>query len=312
VYAQDPFGTALAGTWLRKRFSLPLIIGNHSNFLDNRLWIAERPLFFSMLNKVAHYTLPRADAWRVLNDTERAIYTTGLHLPEKRIYMLNTPVPLAQFYTSVSADKCAALRQKLEIPVDAPVVLWVGRPVRVKRLPILFKAFRIVVDQIPNARLVLVGKQQLRQEPLERYINDERIAQNVVWLKSGVPHAELPAYYQMANVYLQTSNYEGFGKVMVEAAASGLPVVSTKSAGAERIVCDGETGFLVPIDDARACGERIIWLLNDAEQAQRMGEQGCKHVLERFDYEHNMQAIVTMWREVATRGLQNLKLKKVM
>jgi glycosyltransferase involved in cell wall biosynthesis len=298
VYTQDPFGTALVGTWLRKRFGLPLIIGNHSNFINNALWIAERPLFFSFLNRLAKYTLPRADAWRVLNEIERDIYTEQLGLPAKRIYMLNTPIALDRFRTLVDRDICARLREKLGIPMKSPVLLWIGRPVRFKRLPILLKAFQILLERLPEARFVIIGKSALQQEPLDSLIKEQGLTQHVIWLKEGVAHSALPPYYQLANVYAHTSHYEGFGKVMVEAAASGLPIVAVDSAGTRRIVRDRQTGFLIPMDDVQTIAERVLWLFTHPEQAHVMGEKGRTYVLRRFDQQRDIANIIRMWQNV--------------
>ncbi len=298
IYTQDPFATAAAGLLVRRRFKKPLIIQNHSSFIDNELWIAERPLYFSLLNRLGKSLLPKADAWRVVNHEEKRIYRERLDIPEERIHVLNVPVAIDRFLTDRPAEELAALRAGLGLEPDAPLILWVGRPVRFKRLPLLFRAFRLVRQRLPRARLLLIGDERQAQEDLGAEIERLGIGAGLIWLKRGAPHGELPGYYQAADVYVHTSNYEGFGRVMVEASAAGRPVVATDTAGAREIVDDGRTGFLVPVDDAHALAERLLQLLKDGETARRMGRVGRRRMRAKFDPERNTEAIVEMWRRV--------------
>jgi glycosyltransferase involved in cell wall biosynthesis len=304
IYTQDPFGTGLVGVWLRKKFNIPLIIGNHSSFIDNPLWIRERPLYFTTLHALAQWVLPQADAWRVINHSEKEIYIKRLRIPPAQIAVINTPVSLQHFAIPVDSTVRRKIRHNLGLSEATPVALWVGRPVKFKRLPILLKAFRIVLQHLPEARLVLIGPKKLQQENLEAIQSSLELNKGqVIWLDEGVPHAELPVYYQMANVYVHSSNYEGFGKVLVEAAASGLPLVVTEAAGPREIVQDGETGFLVQVDDSRAMARRMIDLLTNLEKALKMGNKGRSYVLERFNRDKNIDAIVALWRCVAEAGV---------
>ena len=83
---------------------------------------------------------------------------------------------------------------------------------------------------------------------------------------------------------------------MVEAAASGKPVVSTNTAGAQEVIRHGETGFLCEIDSPGALAARIIELLGDPIRASEMGAAGQVYVLSRFDYEQAMEALIKSWR----------------
>lgn len=299
IYTQDPFGTALAGGWISRKLKIPYIIGSHSNFIDNKSWISERPIFFRILNRLAKYNLPRADAWRVLNQDEKGIYQSRLKIPSESIHVLNTPVNLDRFLRPADKDECSRLRHKLGIKAEAPVLIWVGRPVKVKRIPVLLKSFKQVLEKYPTARLIMIGNKKFVQEDLESEIRKLYLADNVIWVRDGVKHEELPKYYRICDIYVHTSNYEGFGKVLVEAAASGLPIVATDIPGPRRIVQEGETGFLVPVDDDRAIADGVFLLLKDPEQAQRMGDAGRQYVEQCFSREQNIKSIVNMWHKVA-------------
>jgi 1,2-diacylglycerol 3-alpha-glucosyltransferase len=302
IYTQDPFGTALVGKWLHKRFDIPFIIGNHADFIDNVHWIAERPIFFSILNRAAKYLLPTANAWRVVNDHQKQIYVLKLGLPAEHIYVRNTPVNMERFLAPVEQTVRVQVRNKLGIGGEAPVLLWVGRPVRFKRLPVLLQVFRSVLDEVPDAKLVLVGKRKFVQEDLAAEINRLNVGHALVWVQEGVDHAELPAYYQIANVYIQTSQYEGCCKAIVEAAMSGLPIVSTDAAafGTRGLIRPHETGFLVPVDDTRLLAEQVLWVLRHPDQARQIGNSARQQAQVTFDREHSIRDIVNMWQDVVS------------
>jgi glycosyltransferase involved in cell wall biosynthesis len=297
ITSQDPFGTALVGLWLRGAWRRPLLIQNHSCFLSNPYWLAERPILFRAYHLLARYLLPRADAWRVVNRREKEWYVQRLCLPGEKIRVLPVPCDLAAF-EDVSPAKKAEYRRRWALAPDAKVVVWAGRPVRFKRLPLLFAAFAEIRERIPGARLIIAGRQDLAQEDLDRAARRKRLGDSLLWA-GELAHGELAALFGAADVFLFPSVYEGFGRTLVEAGAAGLPAVATATAGAGDIVRDGETGFLVPLEDARALAERAAGLLADPGNSRRMGAAAREHIRRTFDPTKMSAAIVDQWRAVA-------------
>lgn len=300
MYTQDPFGTAIVGLVTRLLFSIPIIIGNHSSFIDNRYWINERKYFFSLLNFISKKTLIKANACRVINHIERKKYNEILNINLNDIFVVNTPVLLSPFLPLASKEKISLLRKSLGIDDKAPVFIWVGRPVPVKRIPLLLEAFKMVIKKHPDARLLLIGNFSLEKEPLDSIQSSLEIdSKYVIKLCKGVPHTDLPLYYQMADLYVHSSSYEGFGKVLIEAAASGLPVLSTATAGAQDSVNDGKTGCLVPLENAKALSSKMIDFIENRIKWNVMGVEGRKWVQETYDSEQNIRRLIALWRKVA-------------
>jgi glycosyltransferase involved in cell wall biosynthesis len=298
ITTQDPFATALAGFFLRGKLRRPLLVQNHSCFLFNPYWIAERPFLFRALHLLARLLLPRADAWRVVNTAERKIYIEKLGLPPGRIRVLPVPCDLAVF----SKTREGRARSHWHLPADAPVIVWAGRPVRFKRLPLLFRAFRRIREDFPQARLVVAGRRELAQENLYRAANEQQVEDALLWT-GALSQPELAELFAGADVFLYSSVYEGFGRVLVEAGTSGLPAVATATAGARDIVADGETGFLVPIEDASALAHRTCELLAEPERRRRMGAAVRKILPAKFKPESLFEGILSQWRETAEAGL---------
>jgi glycosyltransferase involved in cell wall biosynthesis len=298
ITSQDPFATGLAGLWLRRALRRPLLVQNHSCFLFDRYWIAERPLFFRGLHLLARYVLPRADAWRTVNTAEARIYRERLGLPAEKVKVIPVPCDLAAYSGTRLEEAVVAARRRLALPADARLLLWAGRPVRFKRLPLLFEAFAGVRKDFPSARLILAGRRTLAQENLDRAAVRCGVEKSVVWV-DGVSHDELAGFYGAAEVFLLSSIYEGFGRVLVEAGAVGLPVVATATAGASDILRDGVTGFLTAVENAGALAERTAALLADPGLRGRMGAAARARVGTEFDPQRLFEAVVAQWREVA-------------
>jgi glycosyltransferase involved in cell wall biosynthesis len=294
ITAQEPFVTALVGLALRRRLNVPLIIQDHSSFLESQHFAAETPRN-RVLRWIAMQTMPRADAVRVVNWQEKA-GAVRLGLPAGRMCVIPLVPSLAPFAATTHAEASAGWRVAFGLSAETPLILWVGRPVTFKNLPMLLQAFASVRAAIPDAVLVLAGDMARTDIPA-------RIAAagltEAVRLPGAVPHADLPALYQAATVYALSSNYEGLPGVLLEASAAALPIVSTANNGSKDLIRDGVTGLLTPIGDAKAMSEALIALLHDPARRAQMGAAARQHVLESFDENRLLMQWVEMWRSVA-------------
>lgn len=116
--------------------------------------------------------------------------------------------------------------------------------------------------------------------------------------------------YQEASVFVLTSDEEGLGVVLLEAMASGIPVVSTRSGGPDGIITDGEDGFLVNLDDARSMADRIGLLLTDSARNLRMGQAARATAERRFDAQRTGDVFVEMWDRLCDRREKTRSLSK--
>ena len=136
-------------------------------------------------------------------------------------------------------------------------------------------AFRIVQDREPEARLTLVGGGS--QEPALRRLAESLALRNVTFV-GRVPPDEIWRYYADADIYLQTPDIDNMPTSVLEAYASGCPVVATTAGGVPAILTDGVNGLLVPCDDHQAAADAILRLLEDPALARRIADaavDGC-------------------------------------
>ena len=159
----------------------------------------------------------------------------------------------------VAAAALEPLEPEFQSPWTSPVIVAAGRLAEAKNYPLLIDAMAVLRQQIP-ARLFILGQGEL--EPAIRAHIDERGLAGVVVL-CGFQRNPWK-FIAKADVFVLTSHYEGFGNVLVEAMACGVPVVATASAGTRDIVRDGHDGLLVGDHTPEAVAAALARVLGDA------------------------------------------------
>ncbi|MFP4475054.1 MAG: glycosyltransferase family 4 protein [Desulfatibacillaceae bacterium] len=207
---------------------------------------------------------------------------------EQRISVIHSGVDLAPYLSG--GDKGRA-RQLLGIPEESLVVGCVGWLMHVKGPDLLLDAASELCEAEPRARLVFVGDGPMRRR-LEARALQHGIGDRIVFAgwREDVPDI-LPAF----DVLALPSRNEGMGRVLVEAMASGLPVVATRVGGVPDLVVKGETGVLVPPENPQALAKALLHLLRDREAAAAMGQRGREHC-RRFGLEAMLDALDRLYR----------------
>jgi glycosyltransferase involved in cell wall biosynthesis len=171
-------------------------------------------------------------------------------------------------------------REQLGFPPDAHVVGFVGRLTRDKGLPELVEAFDAILAAKPSAHLLLVGWFDAAEDALcpklcSRIRNHPRIH-----LTGFV--ADTAPYYRAMDVMVLPTWREGFPNVVLEAAATGIPVVTTLCTGSRDAVVPEVTGLLIPPGYPVAIREAVLQLLHNPERRCRMGRAARAWVLEHY------------------------------
>lgn len=181
---------------------------------------------------------------------------------------------------------------------EAPAVLMASRLLWHKGVGEFVEAARRLQAEGVEARFLLAGGHDpdnpaaIPRRVLERWHEEEVIewlgyCDDMPALLAGVSLVCLPSYYR-----------EGVPKVLIEAAATGRPIVATRMPGCKEIVQDGVTGLLVPPQDSRALAEAIGQLVQDPERAEAMGHRGREHVRAAFSLEHVVNRTLQTYRAV--------------
>ena len=293
VSTDDPMLCGLAGYLLKQRRRLPLSVQLAGVMLDNRYWLADRPLN-RWLNLLGKWLVRRADSVRVVSTTERA-KLIRLGVAPDRVWNLGWMGDFARF---AAADGSAA-RERLLPGSYRQLVLFVGRLVKQKDLPTLLRAAFLVRRERPEVRFVLAGGGP--EEPTARRLAEALgLGEGVLFL-GPVAHAELPAYYAACDLFVLPSRYEGNARVLAEAAAAGRPAVTAEVSGARDTILDGSTGYVVPVGRPDLLAERTLELLADPARAAEMGRRARQHVLSLYGDERLLAGFADLWTTTAAR-----------
>jgi glycosyltransferase involved in cell wall biosynthesis len=194
--------------------------------------------------------------------------TSTQHLRERGLALTRTSTVYNAVEPEVTRTR-EAVRREFGAE-EAELVVAVGRYAEQKN-PLLFvEALALVAPSRPSLRALLVGEGPL-EDVLQRRIAELELGHLVVL--TGF-RADAPDIIAAADVLALTSSWEALGLVVLEAMMLGCPVVSTDAGGVADLVRDGETGLLVPRDDAQALAEGIVRLLDDEPLRRRITANG--------------------------------------
>jgi len=208
-------------------------------------------------------------------------------------------VNLERFHPQRREAIGARVREHLGIPPDAMVIGFVGRVTRDKGIAELTQAFVSLALQRRNVWLLLVGPLEEQRDSLSSAVH-YCVKEHDRIIATG--HCQSPEDYVAAmDLFCMPSYREGFGSVVVEAGAMGIPVVATAIPGLVDAVVDGATGALVPVKDTRALRLVLEQLLDDAPLRQRMGNTGRRRAERLFDARRVNNLVVDEYYRLVAR-----------
>jgi sugar transferase (PEP-CTERM/EpsH1 system associated) len=190
-----------------------------------------------------------------------------------------------------------ALRCRLGVGPEAPVVGIVGRLAPVKDHATFLRAAARVVRQAPDVRFLLVGRGPLRQD-VERLAAELGLGRHVHVLDE---ESQMPDVFASLDIAVVSSRYEGCSNAILEAMAMAKPVIATAVGGNPELVVPDETGLLVPPQDPDRLGEAILALVQDRARAERMGRSGRRVIEARFSVQRMVEETAALFGELLER-----------
>lgn len=183
---------------------------------------------------------------------------------------IDLPSPLAD-------GERVTLRRELVGDPSRPIVISVGRLDLPKGFPDLIRSFVAVRQAKPNAALVIAGDGPMSEE-LDALVRDLHLDGTVFLLGQ---RDDVPRLLQVADLYVSSSHWEGLPVSILEAMASGLPILATEVGDIPHVVVP-EAGFVIPPSQPEQMAEKIISLLSDPEKMQVMGAAARTHIQRNY------------------------------
>lgn len=208
----------------------------------------------------------------------------------KPIHIIPNGIDLGMFR---AAKNPGSLRSRLGVSPEAPILLTVGRMDPEKRLDFIVDAFVKISQRHPNAQLVFAGDGSAR-----RYLEVKAAATNAndrIHFLGMVPRADLPDVFHDATVFLSASTTEVHPISVIEAIASGLPLVAVEDEAFEGMIENDRNGWMVKLD-VDAFAEAVVHLLNNREKLERFGLHSVA-LSEKYSIEGQVKALEKLYME---------------
>jgi len=258
ISSQDPFETGLSAFLISRIFKIRLHLQAHTDFLSPYFWRE------SFLNKIrvltAKFLIPRAACIRVVSERIKKSIISSFKFQAPKIAVLPIYVDVSKIReTAVKTD----LRKKY--PQFEFIILMASRLTKEKNISLAIEAFTKVVKKYPKTGLIITGegpeKENLKSQ--SNIIFEE-------WTD------DLVSYYKTADLFLLTSNYEGYGMAVIEAMAAGCPVIMTDVGLAGEVLIDKKDGLVIPVGDKNKLTDAILTLIENSGLRAELAKNAAK------------------------------------
>lgn len=192
------------------------------------------------------------------------------------------------------------IREKYKLDADVVAVGIVGRLAPIKNHQFFLDVVeKILSEGIEHVRFFIVGDGELRTEIESRaQLLNQKFGEKIVltsWIK------DIAQFNGGLDIMCLCSKNEGTPVSLIEAQASGVPVISTDVGGVKDIVSEGQTGFVVPTDNLDLYVEKVSLLIKNKEIREKMSQNGWKHVHEKFSYNRLVSDMEKYYKELLLR-----------
>jgi glycosyltransferase involved in cell wall biosynthesis len=245
---------------------------------------------------------------RLLNQNEQLIAvsqaTRAFHvkrgLDPERTCVLYNGIDCERFRPRPRTD---SLRHEPGFPKDAFVIATIGQISERKGQDVLAEAAGQVRTRLPKAHYLIVGERQsAKQETAEceaRVKHLFELADLADRVRFTGRREDIPALLNDVDLLAHPARQEPFGRVLLEAAAAGTPILATTVGGTTEMLVDGETARLVPPDDPHALAEAMIELHDDPARRARHAGAARQHIMKHFSIERAAGQVAALWDAVA-------------
>jgi len=242
----------------------------------------------------------RCDGYVAISPALQEKYRTA-GLPPSKLRLVPQGVDLCRFSQGESK---LAVREDLGLPTHGPVIVFVGSLIHRKGIDVLLRAWSEVSAVRPDAHLVLVGRNDFPEDVGAARFLREQLAQVPFDARPRLHQPgvcdDVHRWLQASDLFVFPSRREGFGSVMIEAMACGLPCIVTDQPGITDFIfgAAGDRGLVIPQEDHAAMSAAVLEMLRNPERAAQIGLAARDDVIRRFDIERIADRYVSFYTDL--------------
>ena len=293
VQVSDPIGLSVVG--YAKKHHIPVVTTEHNQpeVLTDPIklpGVMKKPVnamlsayFRNRQSKSDFVTMPTEQAIRNLLEN---------HKFDVPIAAISNGVDLSNFKPGKAP---VAIYNKYDLPIDRPIVLYVGRVDPEKKIGTIINAFSKALDSVPNAFLLIVGD-GVDKLNLEKKVKELGIDDSVKFLGRVLP-PDLYELYKVGSMFATASEIETLGIVLIEAAATGLPLIAVDKGAVSEVCLNNKNGFLCKPGDVDGIADAMKKILTDDELRKKFSQESIK-ISSEHDFEKTLDRFENIYRKV--------------
>jgi len=212
-------------------------------------------------------------------------------VPERKITFIPNGVNINYF--KPDSKKRKRLRKKSKLRSNDIIILFVGRALKRKGLEYLIRALHLIKGD--NIKLVVCGGKDKYHDELVKKLGEK----NRVVFAGDVKN--IKDYYLISDIFVFPTFYEGFSFATLQAAACGLPIITTKANGTDDLVDNGKNGFLLDSRNPKKIAKKIKLLIKNKDLRKRMGRKARETAVKKFSWDLIARQILEVFEK--TKGL---------
>jgi len=298
IHTQDHFliGSSVIEAALKR--NIPIVGTNHFH-PDNLIhFLNVSPNTEEKIRKAAwkHFNAVYGHLHTMTTPSEIAKKVMQANGTKKDITVVSNGIDLDK-YKPRTKEEVVSTAEQYGISGRNKTVLFVGRLEKEKNIDVLIRAMQLVIQKVP-AKLLISGVGS-EEENLKQLVRELGIADFVKFL-GRAPDDDLIRLYDFVDLFATASTVELQGLVVMEAMASGLPIVSSDGMALPELVRDGDNGFIFPSGNHAAAAEKILAILENKKLAKEMGKNSLK-LISQHDFQKTLEKYESIYRDAITR-----------
>jgi glycosyltransferase involved in cell wall biosynthesis len=270
-----------------------------------KLKVTRSFFLFKLFLKFRNYFLKKADAFTAISkDIIEELITQSI--PPKKVHQIPNSVDTLIFSPATLEQKCV-LRKKLLLPKDARIVIYTGRLVTYKGLPLLLEVWNEIQQTHDNLLLLMLGTGGMDIHNCEGQLHDyvkQKGMENSVRFTGSVDNVS--DYLRASDIFVFPTENEAFGASLIEAMACALPVITTPVGGIKSIVTSGKNGLLVEPGNYKELFAALENLLSNPSAIVNLGQAAFKTVNISYSTETVVRKYISIFHEIKKGNRQKI------
>jgi 1,2-diacylglycerol 3-alpha-glucosyltransferase len=297
IHIHHPFVLSMPAIMYAEKLGIPKILTIHTQYERYAYYVSPVPqvitneaikmIVASFSSKVDVVTTPSESMKKLINR----------YNIKKEIVVIPNAIDL-NIFQEKDEQTCNNIREQLELSNEDIVLLYVGRISFEKNIDKIIKSLALLKDKnIDKVKLVLVGEGTALNQ-LKSIVKSVGLEQNVKFV-GAVDSETVKSYYQISDLFTFASTSETFGMVIIEALASGVPVLAVRAPGAIDILSDGFDGMLVE-DDVSEFSARLELLIKNKDLRKRLAK-GAFYTAQRYSIDNISDQMLNLYQRLVQR-----------